>query len=163
MRSLVCINRADVYSNYLNDNEAVHESVRRKCIDTGGTYSLVCINRAKEWTCVLWYYKGAIRQMYLNGVTAPFGCTSGWAAPGGLEYLTVWLQDTIAIMSLWLCRIIERHIRRNVSSRSPKATTTAMQHQLLVQILAALNGDQNATIIMSCSYTMCTLFYVNSM
>ena len=26
--------------------------------------------------------------MYLKGVTAPFGWTSGWAAPGGLEYLT---------------------------------------------------------------------------
>jgi hypothetical protein len=50
-------------------------------------------------------------------------------------------------MSLWLCRIIERHIRSNVNSRSPKATLLlTMQHRLFVQILAALNGDHNTTI-----------------
>ena len=37
---------------------------------------------------VLRYYKRAIEQMCLKGVTAPFGCTSGWVALGGLEYLT---------------------------------------------------------------------------
>ena len=37
----------------------------------------------------LWYYNEAIKQMYLKEVTAPFGWTSGWAAPDGLEYLTL--------------------------------------------------------------------------
>jgi hypothetical protein len=52
----------------------------------------------------------------------------------------------ITVMSLQLRKMIDRYIRRNVSSGSPKATITTMQHQLLAQILAALDGDHNTSI-----------------
>ena len=53
--------------------------------------------------CVLRYYRGVIRQTYLNGVTAPFGCTSGWVALGSLEYLTPVPCSDIAFLCFPCC------------------------------------------------------------
>jgi len=38
-----------------------------------------------------------IEQMYLKGITAPFGWTYGWEALDGLEYSTLPLQATRAL------------------------------------------------------------------